>query len=307
LSSPLPYRILRLLHALIALFFIAALSACNAGAVSSKQRSTLALGDTEAEPVGQEPKTLTLDLGDGVKMELVLVPAGRFLMGSPEGEERDKSVGKLVESPPREVKINRPFYMGKYEVTNAQFRRFKPNYSSGSNVRVDLHSGSIVGIDLNGDDQPVAAVRWHDAVAFGEWLSRKSGKAIRLPTEAEWEYACRAGTTTPFHFGATLSTTQANYHGGYTYGRGAQGEFRKKTTNVGSFPPNAFGLHDMHGNLWEWCADQANPKAPSSDRIVRGGSWLDNPGTCRSAIRFTAPPHFMRTDFGFRVVASATP
>jgi formylglycine-generating enzyme required for sulfatase activity len=162
-----------------------------------------------------------------------------------------------------------------------------------------------VGIDLNGDDQPVAAVPWHDAVAFCEWLTRKSGMALRLPAEAEWEYACRAGTTTPFHYGATISTSQANYHGGYTYGSGAKGEFRKKTTKVGSFAPNAFGLHDMHGNLWEWCSDRADPKAPSSDRIVRGGSWLDDPGTCRSAIRFTAPPGFLRTDFGFRVVASA--
>jgi formylglycine-generating enzyme required for sulfatase activity len=308
---------MRLHHTFIALSLIAGLSTCaesqdkspDAGPVSSEQRSsTPAISGTVSELPGREPKTLTLDLGDGVKMELVLVPAGRFMMGSPEGEEKSDSVGALVESPPHAVEISRPFFMGKYEVTNAQYRRFKPNYSSGSDNSIDYSWGSIVGIDLNGDDQPVARVQWHDAIAFCEWLSRKSGKHIRLPAEAEWEYACRAGTTTPFHFGSTISTSQVNYDGGYIYGNGLKGEFRKKTTNIGSFQPNAFGLYDMHGNLWEWCSDRPDdPKAPSSDRVVRGGSWLDKPGTCRSAIRFTAPPDFRRADFGFRVVASATP
>jgi formylglycine-generating enzyme required for sulfatase activity len=307
---------MRLHQTFIALSLIAALSACDdpqdkspdAGSVSSKQRSsTLARGGTVSELAGRELKILTLDLGDGVTMDLVLVPTGRFMMGSPESEEKSDTKGTLVESPPHAVEISQPFFMGKYEVTNAQFRRFKPNYSSGSNNRVDFHTGSIVGIDLNGDDQPVVAVPWDDANAFCEWLSRQSGMHIRLPAEAEWEYACRAGTTTPFHFGSTISTSQANYNGEFTYGSGSKGAFRKKTTNVGSFSPNAFGLYDMHGNMWEWCSDWKDPNDPSSDRVVRGGSWLDPPGTCRSAIRFTTPRDFRRSDFGFRVVASATP
>jgi formylglycine-generating enzyme required for sulfatase activity len=306
---------MRLHHAFIALSLIATLFACagpkdkspDAGPVSSEQRSTPAIGETVSEPVDREPKTLTLELGDGVKMELVLIPAGRFMMGSPESEEKSVSVGKLIESPPHAVEISQPFYMAKYEVTNAQFRRFKPGYSSGRDNSIDYPWGSITGIDLDGDDQPVARVRWHDAIAFCDWLSQKSGKSIRLPTEAEWEYACRAGTTTPFHFGSTISTSQANYNGDHAYGDGSKGEFRKKTTNVGSFSPNAFGLHDMHGNMWEWCSDWVDSKNQSSDRIIRGGSWLDDPGTCRSAIRFTTPPAFRRADFGFRVVASVTP
>jgi hypothetical protein len=158
----------------------------NARQASSNDHSSPAFSENNSKSAGRQPKTLTVDLGDGVTMELVLVPAGKFMMGSPEDEERSVSVGKLVESPPHQVEIKQAFYMSKYEVTNAQFRRFKPEYNSGSNNRIDFPSESIEGIDLNGEDQPVASVQWHAAVSFCEWLSRKSGKDIRLPTEAEW-------------------------------------------------------------------------------------------------------------------------
>ena len=133
------------------------------------------------------------------------------------------------------------FWLGKYAVTQAQYQ-------------------AVMGANLsrfteNGANRPVEKVSWQEAVAFCEKLSQQTGRTYRLPSEAEWEYACRAGTTTPFHFGATMTTDLANYNGNYTYGDGPKGMYLERTTEVGSFPPNAFGLYDMHGNVWEWCAD----------------------------------------------------
>ena len=177
---------------------------------------------------------MTLDCGNGVKLELMPIPAGTFMMGSPETEANRES-----HEVRHQVAISKPFYLGVYAVTQAQYRM-------------------VMGVNLSkfkGDNLPVESVSWNEAVEFCQKLSANTDRKVRLPTEAEWEYACRAGTTTPFNTGDTISTDQANYDGNHTYGNGSKGVFREKTTPVGSFPPNAWGLYDMHGNVWEWCSD----------------------------------------------------
>ena len=153
-------------------------------------------------------------------------------------------------------------------------------------------------------------------MAFCEKLSELTGRTYRLPSEAEWEYACRAETTTPFHFGPTITTDLANYDGNYTYGNGPKGTYRQQTTDVGSFPPNAFGLYDMHGNVWERCQDvwHENYEGAPTDgsawleggdqswRVLRGGSWFGSPDVCRSANRFRFPRDDILGNVGFRVV-----
>ena len=251
--------------------------------------------ETPEQAVVKEHYHFTLDLGKGITMKLVKIPAGTFMMGSSAGEkDRDSDEG-----PQHKVTITKPFYMGTCEVTQEQYEAItskNPSYFKGAK-------------------NPVGKVSWNDAVAFCKALSDKTGKTVRLPTEAEWEYACRAGTTTPFNTGETISTDQANYDGNYTYGSGRKGVYRKKTIAVGSFKPNAFGLYDMHGNVWEWCsnwydartyanANTRDPKGPASgsDRVLRGGAWLSNPRLCRSANRRWYDPDFGDDFFGFRVV-----
>ena len=154
-------------------------------------------------------------------------------------------------------------------------------------------------------NRPVINVSWNDAQAYCAWLTEQTGRAYRLPSEAQWEYACRAGTTTPFHFGARITTDQANFDGNYTYNGSAKGEYREQTVPVGSFPPNAFGLYDMHGNVWEWCQDawHGNYKDAPTDgsaweakgdlsRVLRGGSWSYNPRDCRAAYRYDSAPDY---------------
>jgi formylglycine-generating enzyme required for sulfatase activity len=164
-----------------------------------------------------------------------------------------------------------------------------------------------------GDDLPVETVTWEQAAEFCRKLSLKEGGKYRLPTEAQWEYACRAGTTTPFCTGATISTDQANYDGNHTYAGGRKGEFREATTAAGSFAPNGWGLHDMHGNVWEWCADWyseypqgdvTDPTGPASGdrRVSRGGCWVNFPAVCRSANRAGVVPLSWNFHTGFRVV-----
>ena len=168
-----------------------------------------------------------VDKASGI--EMILVHSGTFQMGSPETEQgRDEDEG-----PQHTVLIERPFYLGKYTVTQAQWQHVMGNNPSR----------------FQDPRNPVEQVSWNDCQEF----AKKTG--LRLPTEQEWEYAARAGTTTPFHFGETISTDQANYDGNYTYGKGVRGEYRQKTTPVGSFAPNAWGFYDMHGNVWEWCED----------------------------------------------------
>jgi formylglycine-generating enzyme required for sulfatase activity len=237
---------------------------------------------------------LTLDLGGGVAMKLVLIRAGEFMMGSPAGEPQRGS----DEGPQHRVRITRAFYMGATEVTQAQYEAV-----TGTNASI-----------FKGADNPVETVSWNDAAEFCRRLSAKAGMTVRLPTEAEWEYACRAGTTTPFYFGDTISTDQANYDGNYVYGAGRKGVYRQRTTPVGSFPPNAWGLYDMHGNVWEWCQDwygnsyyasspMEDPQGPPSaeNHVLRGGSWYGNPRGCRSAYRYGHGPSDRDSYVGFRV------
>ncbi|MDJ0677530.1 MAG: bifunctional serine/threonine-protein kinase/formylglycine-generating enzyme family protein, partial [Calothrix sp. MO_167.B42] len=174
------------------------------------------------------------DLENGVTLEMVQIPGGTFTMGSPAGEaQRDSDEG-----PQRQVRVP-GFFMGRYEVTQAQYQAIMGKNPS----------------NFKGEKRPVERVSWNDAVEFCQHLSQKTGRTYRLPSEAEWEYACRAGTTTPFYFGETITTDLVNYNRNYPYGSAPKGEYREQTTDVGKFPPNAFGLYDMHGNVWEWCQD----------------------------------------------------
>ena len=240
----------------------------------------------------------TEDLGNGVKLEMAAIPGGTFMMGSPENEAKRRD----SENPQHQVTVP-GFFMGKYPVTQAQYQAIMGNNPS-------LFKGS---------NRPVECVSWDNAVAFCEKLSQITGKTYRLPSEAEWEYACRAGTTTPFHFGETITTDLANYNGNYTYGQEPKGVYRRETTEVGSFGvANNFGLYDMHGNVWEWCQDNWHSNyegAPidgsawlgieknTNTRLLRGGSWHYLPGNCRSAYRGNDLLG-NNNDIGFRVVCS---
>ena len=236
------------------------------------------------------------DLGNGVTLEMVEIPGGTFIMGSPENEA-ERSSG---ESPQHQVTVP-SFFMGKYQLTQAQYQAITGSNPSG----------------FKGNNRPVEQVSWNDAVAFCEKLSQKTQKNYKLPSESEWEYACRAGTTTPFYFGESITPELANYHGNYTYASAPKGQYRGQTTDVGSFIPNAFGLYDMHGNVWEWCLDDyihSYSDAPKDGsvftkrsvyKLLRGGSWVNNPGYCRSACRYYDDAGFDYNHYGFRVVCGA--
>jgi formylglycine-generating enzyme required for sulfatase activity len=245
-------------------------------------------------------------LSESACPEMVTIPSGKFLMGAPPGEERSSD----VERPQHEVRIDYAFALGKHAVT---FAEWDAAIAAGAKLEKPGDQG------WGRDRRPVINVNWNDAKAYIAWLNSKLGlegraDAYRLPSEAEWEYACRAGTTTPFSFGATISTAQANYDGNSTYGAGKKGEYRQKTTLVGSFPANSFGLHDMHGNVREWCEDVWNANyngAPTdgsawltgdtSSRVLRGGSWNNNPIRLRSANRNWGNPTYPNNYIGFRV------
>jgi formylglycine-generating enzyme required for sulfatase activity len=248
------------------------------------------------------------DLGGGVTLEMVEIPGGAFLMGSPESE-----AGRLEsEGPQHEITVS-PFYMGKYEVTQAQWRIVAKLPKAG----LDLASEPS---RFKGDNLPVEQVSWEEAVEFCERLSRATGRQYRLPSEAEWEYACRAGTTTPFAFGETITPELVNYDVNYPYAsvpKGTYRFYRGQTTSVGSLgAANAFGLYDMHGNVWEWCMDwysknyysqspNADPKGPNtgSSRVMRGGGWDDRGAQyCRSAYRSRYAPGDRGYFLGFRLV-----
>jgi len=238
------------------------------------------------------------NLGNGVTLDMVAIPGGTFLMGSPNSEEGRQD----SESPQHSVTIA-PFHMGKFAVTQAQYQAIVGKNPSG----------------FKGEKRPVEQVSWHDAITFCQKLSEKTGNLYRLPSEAEWEYACRAGTTTPFYFGETITTDLVNFDGNSTYGSAPKGIYREQTIDVGSFPPNGFGLYDMHGNVWEWCEDHGHSNyqgAPtngsawttggdSNYRSLRGGSWVSNPRRCRSAFRGNNRPDGRYNDIGFRVVCRA--
>jgi formylglycine-generating enzyme required for sulfatase activity len=238
-------------------------------------------------------------------LKMVPVPAGRFQMGSPPEEK-----GRYANEGPQHEVTLQDFWLGQTPITQAQWRVV----AGWPKVERELERDPS---HFKGDDRPVEQVNWHDAMEFCRRLSQRLGRTYTLPSEAQWEYACRAGTTTPFAFGETISSELANYDGNYTYGTGPKGSYREETTDVGSFPANAWGLHDMHGNVWEWCADHwhANYEGAPEDgrpwleenvnedeiRLLRGGSWLRYPRSCRSAFRYGWRPGSRVNFVGFRV------
>ncbi|NES21877.1 MAG: SUMF1/EgtB/PvdO family nonheme iron enzyme [Symploca sp. SIO3E6] len=249
-------------------------------------------------------------LGSGVTLEMVMIPGGKFLMGSPTS---DKWQLEDRESPQHGVTVQ-PFFMGKYSVTQAQWKAVAALPKINRDLEAELSY-------FKGDNLPVERVSWYNAVEFCARLSKKTGRTYRLPSEAEWEYACRAGTTTPFHFGETITSTLANYNGTRTYNSEPEGKYREQSTPVGHFKvANAFGLYDMHGNVWEWCADSWHDNyqgAPTDGRawnsnndndyqMLRSASWSHNPEFCRSACRhYSYPDNSHSNNIGFRVVCEA--
>ena len=290
------------------------------------------------EAVSSMLSPLSLEKGSSVTensefiRNFLLVHGGRFLMGSPETEV-ERSDNEIL----HEVEVS-DFWICKYALTVGEFRAFikstdyrtdaeKQNSSrifdgkewkekEGVNWRHGVSGKERLADEEN---HPVLHVSWNDARASCEWFSKKTGKHFRLPTEAEWEYACRAGEKTPFNTGENLTTEQANYDGNYPYQGNPKGKYRQKTVAVESFEPNKWGLYNMHGNVREWCSDwyggdyykecmkkgvARNPEGPAkgSYRVLRGGSWNGNARYCRSAYRFYATPGLRRSNVGFRLV-----
>ena len=235
---------------------------------------------------------LPVQVTNSVGMKLSLIPPGQFVMGSPQDEEWHRP-----DEIPHRVTLTKAFYMATTEVTQRQWKALM-----GKNPSF-----------FTDDALPVETVTWDQAADFCRKLSEKEGTQYRLATEAEWEYACRAGTTTAFHTGETISPDQANYDGNRIYAGGKKGVFREETTQAGSLPPNSWGLHEMHGNVWEWCADWYGeyPKGETKDpvgpatgdrRVFRGGCWINFPAVCRSANRAKVVPVSWNFHLGFRVV-----
>jgi formylglycine-generating enzyme required for sulfatase activity len=243
-----------------------------------------------------------VDLGEGESLRLIQIPAGDFLMGSPANEpERFAHQG-----PQHTVRLG-GFLLGQMPVTQAQWAVV----ARWPSVEQDL---KLNPSRFNGPQRPVEKVSWEQAMEFCRRLSQRTGLPLTLPSEAQWEYACRAGATTPFAFGATLTSELANYDATISYAEGPKGRWLQETTDVASFPANAWGLHDMHGNVWEWCLDtwygpyEGAPTDGSpwlgagSSKLLRGGSWSCLPRNCRSAYRFRLRPVNAGYDVGFRVV-----
>jgi formylglycine-generating enzyme required for sulfatase activity len=249
-------------------------------------------------------------LPNNIPLEMVEIPAGSFVMGAPESEKESRD----NERPQRDVSVP-TFCMGKYPITQAQWGVVATLPQINQELNPDPSN-------FKGDQCPVEQVSWLDAMEFCRRLSKHTRREYRLPSEAEWEYACRAGTTTPFHFGETITTDYVNYDGGYPYGDAPKGEDRNDTTDVGSFKAaNTFGLYDMHGNVWEWCADDwhdsyegapkdaqiwikdiKNYEDPESVKLLRGGSWSFFARYCRSACRYYDLARSRNFIVGFRVV-----
>ena len=275
----------------------------------------------------------TINLGHGIKIELVLIPAGEFVMGD--------ATGHPDEQPPTPVRIADPFWMGEFEISNEQYALFDPAHDSTVESMHSYQFG-IHGYPVNGSRQPVVRVSWRRAMAFCSWLAEKTGRPITLPTEAQWEYACRAGSATAFHHGdldtdfsrfanlgdAMLRDFARNTHvqvnllkdpGKYDDWIPKDDRFNDGgfvSADVGGYEPNAWALHDMHGNVWEWTRsafrtypyrddDGRNGLAAGERRVVRGGSWYDRPQRARSAFRLAYPPYQRVFNVGFRVVCPA--
>jgi formylglycine-generating enzyme required for sulfatase activity len=237
-------------------------------------------------------------LGDGVSLPLVSIPAGEFVMGSPAAEpERSDDEG------PQHRVVLEGFWMGQSPITQAQWKAVMGSNPSHFSEQPDS------------PQRPVERVSWYEAMEFCQRLSASRGRRYSLPSEAQWEYACRAGTAMPFHFGATLTPALANYNGNLIYAKSLKGQYREQTTPVGMFPANGWGLQDMHGNVWEWCLDpwhgtyegaptDGSPWVQGGDqslRLLRGGSWSSHPRGCRSADRLGHLPGLRTRLIGFRV------
>jgi formylglycine-generating enzyme required for sulfatase activity len=285
-------------------------------------------GDNKDKGGAKNPP-LVGEIDNSIGMKLVRIPHGTFWMGSPETEPERSTNEKQ-----HEVVITKDFYLGMYEVTQKEFQRvmgYNPSYFSlngkgrkGVNYVAPPSGGrdKVVG---SSDTYPVENVSWHEAKEFCAKLSaldaeQKAGRKYRLPTEAEWEYACRGGATSPFHFGNALSGKDANFDSEFPYGGAAKSPSLQRTTTVGSYPANGFRLHDMHGNVWEWCEDwydenyynvspREDPPGPTNSkvRVLRGGSWNFNGRNCRAACRSYFDPGGRGGIFGFRVVLVVAP
>lgn len=252
-----------------------------------------------APPTAPEPIVMPTDktlVKSGIALRLI--PAGTFTMGSPESEK-----GRAASESLHTVTLSKPFYLGKYEITQAQWKRVM-----GKNPSCFTNSG---------DKAPVEGASWTACTNFIRRLAALEGIPdgyLRLPTEAQWEYACRAGTTSSFCYGESLDSEMANFYGILPVGKGA---FLQKTESIGRFKPNAWGLHDMHGNVEEWCADwfgdyagdATDPTGPTNGwgRVIRGGSWIDSAAGCRSAERGGCIPDIRSNRNGFRITLPASP
>ncbi|MGJ8724969.1 MAG: formylglycine-generating enzyme family protein [Roseibacillus sp.] len=277
---------------------------------------TLALGTHTSLA---DERLLTEPYNNSIGLKMLPITAGEFVMGSPETEK-----GRGNDEDEVSVKISQNFLMSESEITQGQWLAVM-----GKTIQqqIDIKEGPI-GRGANlvaeasaiGPNQPMSFVNWSDAISFAKILTQtehESGVlpkelAYTLPTEAQWEYACRAGTRTVFSFGNTLSAEQANFYGKKPYGLTEEGEYREKTTEVKSFEPNAWGLYDMHGNLYEWCADWYSEKASGGNdpqgpetgdgRNIRGGTWNRTANSCRSAYRYSSGPESRSYNIGFRII-----
>ena len=268
----------------------------------SPKLKTVAAQVPEPEPSSApaiEPFQIIRDIDAPWCPEMILIPKGTFLMGSPENEAERRS-----DEVQHEVTISKPFLLGRYAVTFEEYDHFceatgrdKPGASGWGRGK-----------------RPAINISWDDAAAYCAWLSEATGRHYHLPSEAQWEYACRAGTETPFSYGASITTDQVNFDGNYPYAGTAKGEYRKKTVPVGSLPANPWGLHEMHGNVWEWCADWlgdfstkavTDPQGAAPWHVPRGARWfLDrcSRGLVRSACRLRNEPDFRLNNFLASVV-----
>jgi formylglycine-generating enzyme required for sulfatase activity len=251
--------------------------------------------------------------------QLVPIPAGNFIMGSPA-----KELGRVDDEDQLQVAIAKPFAVGRFAVTRREFAAFvsATNYKTEVGCRIYHGTGWRQQADRNWqapgfaqtDNHPVVCVTWHDAKAYVAWLTSVTGKSYRLLSEAEREYVARAGTTTPFWFGKTVTAKQANYNSNTLYGSGVRGNWRKTTVPVNDFAPNSWGLHNVHGNVWDWTEDgwnKGNTGNPGNgeprtmgdctQRVIRGGSWFVNPDALRSAFRNSYRPTYRGSNIGFRV------
>lgn len=265
----------------------------------------------ETAPASSNSDKSPREIVNSIGMKFVLIPAGRFIMGTPEGE-KDR---RPYEGPQHPVQITRPFYMGIYEVTQEEFEKILGKDKNPSYFK------KVEGQDTR--RFPVDNITYDEAVLFCKKLSeldaeKAAGRVYRLPTEAEWEYACRAGTTTTFHYGPKLSSKLANFNGWHPYGKAERGPYLQRPTTVGSYKPNAFGLFDMHGNVYEWVSDfydgayysKSPPRDPKGAaagkyRCLRGGSFRNVGSLLRAGDRYYDRAGRRHEDHGFRVVASA--